>query len=717
MKTRLFFTFFIISFLYSHAQIITIPDINFKNALIYTNCVDTDGDNIPDSDVDINNDGEIQVVEAELITSLKVASNEYNITSVEGIEFFVNLIRLDFPTFFEVTSIDITSLSNLEYFRSSFNDGLTQLNVVGLSNLKTLLIDTNSITSLDLTGLTNLEFLECSYTQLESIDLSGLDNLITFETQFNQITTLDISQNLQLENLLIAQSPVETLFLKNGALQTIDFFWLNNPQYICADDSIIPTIETIALNEGYTGLAINSYCSFSPGGDSYEIVGQNKLDVDSNGCDINDYLYPNLKFHINDGTTSGTYISDVTGNYSISVLEGTHTLTPISDNPEYYTAPNPVSLNFPVEASPFNQDFCVLPNGVFNDLEVFIVPLTEAVPGFDSEYKIVYRNVGNTALSGTVEFDYSFDNDFMQYGSSIPSEVSNTNNILSWDYMDLAPFETREIVVTFNLNTPTDANFPLNSDDELNFEVAISPSLNDETSDNNDFGLKQIVVNSFDPNDIRCLEGETILPERVGDYVHYLIRFENLGTANATNIVVKNAIDANKFDINTLVPLDGSHAYYTRINAQNEVEFIFENINLPFDDANNDGYVVFKIKTLDFLVLGDTFSNQAKIYFDFNAPIITNTYVTEVAEDNLSISDLNTLNTRVYPNPSSNSITIESDAVISSAAVYDINGRLILTKVFEGAEYQFDVDRLNSGIYFLKVNSNTETETVKLVKN
>ncbi len=48
----------------SHAQIVNIPDANFKNALVNTNCVDIDGDGIGDIDADTNNDGEIQVSEA-----------------------------------------------------------------------------------------------------------------------------------------------------------------------------------------------------------------------------------------------------------------------------------------------------------------------------------------------------------------------------------------------------------------------------------------------------------------------------------------------------------------------------------------------------------------------------------------------------------------------------------------------------------------------------
>jgi Zn-dependent M32 family carboxypeptidase len=94
--------------------------------------------------------------------------------------------------------------------------------------------------------------------------------------------------------------------------------------------------------------------------------------------------------------------------------------------------------------------------------------------------------------------------------------------------------------------------------------------------------LRQTVVNSFDPNDKTCLEGSTIPPSAVGKYVHYMIRFENKGTAEAQNVVVKDMIDTSKFDISSLVVTQGSHPFVTRITETNKVEFIFEKYQFTF---------------------------------------------------------------------------------------------------------------------------------------
>ena len=243
-----------------------------------------------------------------------------------------------------------------------------------------------------------------------------------------------------------------------------------------------------------------------------------------------------------------------------------------------------------------------------------------ARPGFDAKYKIVYKNKGNQTQSGSVNLN--FNDAVLDLVAANPVTTTQTVNNLSWNFTNLLPFETREIIFTLNVNSPMETP-AVNSGAILTYNATITSAATDETPIDNTFAFNQTVVNSFDPNDKTCLEGTTISPSLIGQYVHYMIRFENNGTANAQNIVVKDMIDLSKFDISTLVPTNASHSFVTNISAGNKVEFIFENINLPFDDANNDGYIAFKIKTLPTLKVGDTFTNDANIYFDYNFPIVT----------------------------------------------------------------------------------------------
>ncbi|MEZ4853789.1 T9SS type A sorting domain-containing protein [Flavobacterium sp.] len=206
------------------------------------------------------------------------------------------------------------------------------------------------------------------------------------------------------------------------------------------------------------------------------------------------------------------------------------------------------------------------------------------------------------------------------------------------------------------------------------------------------------------------------LPNMVGEYVHYMIRFENTGTYPAENIVVKDMIDTTKFDIATLVPISGSHEFYTRING-NKVEFIFENINLPFNDANNDGYVVFKIKTLPSLVIGDTFSNQANIYFDYNFPITTNNFTTTVQQP-LSIQDFAfDKEFTIYPNPVKNELHIsnKNKMEIQSLEIYNVLGQLVMAITHPNEA--IEVSQLKTGNYFVKVTTEKGSSTTKFIKD
>ena len=257
----------------------------------------------------------------------------------------------------------------------------------------------------------------------------------------------------------------------------------------------------------------------------------------------------------------------------------------------------------------------------------------------------------------------------------------------------------------------------VNGGDVLTYSATISSAATDDVPNDNTFVLNQTVVNSYDPNDKTCLEGTTITPEKVGEYVHYMIRFENTGTANAQNIVVKDMIDTAKFDVSSLVPMKGSHSFVTNISSGNKVEFIFENINLPFDDANNDGYVAFKIKTKPTLVNGDTFSNTASIYFDYNFPIITNTATTTIAA--LSNQDFEFSNYfTLYPNPVHDVLHIDGKEAIaiSSVSIYNAVGQLVVVIPNAQNTKTIDVSNLTTGHYFIKVNSDKGTSNTKFIK-
>jgi uncharacterized repeat protein (TIGR01451 family) len=605
--------------------------------------------------IDINNNGEIETNEALLVYSLDVSNS--SIASLEGLQNFINLKQL---------------FCN--------NNQINTLNLSSNINLIHINCNNNLLTSLDTSNITNLSFgISCNNNLLSSLNLKGIGS--SFIYTFNGLT------------------------------------YSNNPNldYICIRENI-PELTSYIIDSniflGLSNVVINSYCSFNPGGTFYTIQGNTKYDANANDCDTNDANFANLKINLTDGTNSGSVIANTSGNYNLPVSAGTHTLTPVLENPTYFVvSPSTAMVTFPASTSPFSQNFCVSPNGIHNDLEIVLIPITIAKAGFDASYKIKFKNKGTQTQSGVINLN--FPDAVLDLVSSIPVTSTTTTNVLTYNFSNLQPFESREINIVFNLNAPTETP-ALNEGSILNY-VATITGLTDETPLDNVAELNQTVYNSFDPNDKICLEGTNLNPSKIGDYLHYKIRFENTGNANATNVVVKDIIDVSKFDMATLLMVATSHDCYTKISEGNKVEFIFENINLPFTANANDGYVVFKIKSKSNLVAGDQVSNLAQIYFDYNFPITTNT-----ATSNFQTLGLNEFSSSknfiISPNPTNSvlNITNFNNSIISSITIYNLLGQQMQTII--NPNEIIDVSNLQSGNYIVSIKTEKATENFKFIK-
>ena len=369
----------------------------------------------------------------------------------------------------ELNTIDLRSLSAASDIDLSDNN-LSVLDLNELISAYNLEIKTNSLTSLLLDNLSNVTsvFDVSGNHQLTTLNLPILTNVGTikfgggalvdfnFENAtvgslhcyyLNQLTSLDLSTiNITGYISIINNSSLESLFIKNGSTNSGNFNIGGNPnlKYICVDLEELSLVESKVLAAGYTNCEVNSYCSFVPGGEYYTIEGIVVLDSDNNGCTVTDINYPNLKFDITNDVVLGSLIANDSGDFYIPVHEGTHTVTPQFENPTYWSvSPLSITVDFPTDTSPYNQDFCITPNGVHNDLEITILPVTGARPGFDSDYKLVYKNKGNTTLSGSVNF--TFNDDLMDLVSASPMADVQSTGSLNWNYTNLQPFETGSI--------------------------------------------------------------------------------------------------------------------------------------------------------------------------------------------------------------------------------------------------------------------------------
>lgn len=825
----------------AQAQIVNIPDANFKAKLINLG-------------VDTNSDGNIQFSESSLVTSLNL--NYSNISNLIGIESFVNLkdlycdhnqintldinnlvqlerlfcqesqlITLDVSGLIslkeiycannQITSVNLGGVDNLQILNLS-NNQLTSLDVSALSNLKELSCPNNQLTSLNVTGLSNLEILSCGQNQLISLNLNGLSNLIylscpinqltslslsnltnlkhlycgvnlltsldvislnlleTLSTGYNQLTTLDLSgltnlqglgcesnqlsvlmltgvnllsfncidnqlsdvdvssmSNLQylycggnnIINLDCTNNPLLTqlyvnnslqlqyIYAKNGANETFTITDVPNLLFICSDEEQINIIQNLVDSS----VVVNSYCSFTPGGNYNTITGDVRYDNNQDGCDVLDPKVGYARIDVNlDGTsTNSSVFSNSVGDYNLyTSIPGTYELIPNLENPSYFTiSPNPAVVNIPViDDSTTTQNFCITANGVHPDLEIVIAPIIPARPGFPAEYQIVYKNKGNQVMSQVYGVNFFYNQNLMSFVSATQTPSSIVSGGMSWDFANLMPLESRSINVVMLINAPTATN-PVNIGDVLQFTSSIMPMAGDELTTDNLFQFNQTVVGSYDPNDITCIEGDVVAPSYIGEYMHYVINFENTGTAAAENVVVKIEVNPNDFDINSLRILESSHNATIKI-TNNILEIIFQTIML---DTGGHGNVLLKVKSKDNLVTNDIVTKSAKIYFDYNFPILTNDANTtfQVLSNSIPTKDVAI---SLYPNPTSSMVNIKAENTIKSTELYDVQGRLIQINKTDSNEVVLDISTYNSGIYFIKVTTDVGSQIKKIVK-
>jgi uncharacterized repeat protein (TIGR01451 family) len=228
-------------------------------------------------------------------------------------------------------------------------------------------------------------------------------------------------------------------------------------------------------------------------------------------------------------------------------------------------------------------------------------------------------------------------------------------------------------------------------------------------------------IGAYDPNDKQgfprgagpehFIEPDTRL--------EYLIRFQNTGTDTAFNVAIQDTLSA-WLDPATITPGASSHPYTWQLAQDGTLLFEFANIMLPDSNVNepaSHGFVKFGIDLRANTPLGTTIHNQAAIFFDFNAPIITNKTMHRVNVDFLENILAATEQTHLYtgkvqvaPNPARQVIRFVKTENQSSSAlvvIYDSSGQRLGTYPFQTAERQIPVDQWPAGLYFYEVRFGT----------
>ena len=220
-------------------------------------------------------------------------------------------------------------------------------------------------------------------------------------------------------------------------------------------------------------------------------------------------------------------------------------------------------------------------------------------------------------------------------------------------------------------------------------------------------------TSSFDPNDKQGFptgfDDEHFIEPNTD--LEYLIRFQNTGTDTAFTVVVRDTL-SDLLDFATIRQGVGSHDYQLKIIDGNILEFTFSDIMLPDSNINeiaSHGFIEFTISQKRDLPLGSIIKNKGAIYFDFNAPIITNETFHTIGLDFVTVSLQNPIQEEnrihVYPNPLQDFAIFEMKKEIKDGLIeiYDISGKLAWQQKVSGKQFELKRNDLKSGIYFYKI--------------
>jgi uncharacterized repeat protein (TIGR01451 family) len=254
------------------------------------------------------------------------------------------------------------------------------------------------------------------------------------------------------------------------------------------------------------------------------------------------------------------------------------------------------------------------------------------------------------------------------------------------------------------------------------FQASVSAdSLDCFIENNHDMECHQ-VTSPYDPNtklvasqqfeNLGYVTQEYIAPT---DTLTYEIQFQNTGTDTAINVSIVDTI-SGYLDAGMIRLIGSSHPCTMTVFGDVAV-FSFNHIMLPdsnADERGSHGIVKYKIVQRPGNMPGTIIHNSAAIYFDINLPVITNQTENIIQSGVAGIHKLNISVFKVYPNPATSSLTIESNLPIDNITIQSIDGRKV--KSIPGNQLSvisFVVEDLSAGIYFIEVNKNSRQRFVK----
>lgn len=391
-----------------------------------------------------------------------------------------------------------------------------------------------------------------------------------------------------------------------------------------------------------------------------------------------------------------------------------------------FTSPcnDPLGTTYCSEVYAYPDSSCVVPGPEWDESEIRI----EAACDGDSIHFDI-QNIGTGDMSAPLEYIVIEDN-VLLYEEPQPFLLTS-QEVMKVSFPANGAFyrmSSQQAEGFPGLGTPVAWVEGCGNTGDTSLGVVNQYALGDEDSWQDVFCLES--VNSFDPNDKngfpRGVSEQGFIGQ--GEPLEYLIRFQNIGTAEALVVEVRDTLpeEVNPY---TLRPGAASHPYTWDIAGNGVIIFRFENINLPSEESDPEGskgFVQFKVEQDRVLPIGTQINNTAAIYFDQNDPIITNQTLHTIGSDDLLTSTRaagphSRQEIVVFPNPTTAWLYIDvpdrAENEPLSIQFFGLLGQKVLQANFKNKTTLNNLHPLPAGLYLFSVYSDGEyIGSGKLVK-
>lgn len=651
-------------------QIVNIPDANFKSFLVN------------DASINLNNDTEITVAEAQATTELLI--NGLSIADLTGIEAFTNLTRLDCYTN-NLTTIDVSN-----------NLALTRLHCAD-----------NQIETLDISANTQITDIQCH------------NNTVLYELNIANGNNSNINWMKAYGNPSLTCIQVDAGFSPpaNSGLYVVGWTKDNQSSY---SENCIPTVYYVDANA--TG---------ANDGSSWTDAFTNVTDALAL-TNLNDAVW----------VAKGTYtLADKNTPIAVSTNEvdiiggfaGTETTLADRDLTAIHTT-NATIFTGDINGDDIDGDFSL--NKTDNAERLFELRTSNVT--FDG---IIFENIYDTSQSGGVEengvifipnslnannlkiknsvFRSNYSNGYLlkirkfNQGLLIENTKFINNTIVNMGLVYVQSDSTNGYIFTRWANV-------LVADNDINLTA-----LDIYREDWNNGSTLDVVINNstFVNNDYNGTYGNSITASGNGSVnlnINNVIFWQNTTNGTAATRDISDGLSST-YDVfirNSIANVSSNAGTYGTFNATNvtTLDPATDNLNLDteYKPTSASNYIVDQGDNAyyDVALFGDLDLAGNDRVFNNTIDLGAYEYISTLSVDDVS---LNTNSVRLYPNPVSDRLFVKSDNTIDLITIYNVNGQII--KQTEAFSNGLDVSGLNAGLYFINIKSDNGETIKKFMKN